>query len=316
MVIFQKIFSAIMALIMSFFSFVLPPDEILTPVYGKVIHTGSTSRKLVNVPVICRNYNQLEAFCKSCQSNELTQYLAETDEELFDNYCIVAVNFELPDPSYNVYVTSAGYEGGMLVVDYVRASYSSIVVPSVISYDTLLLVADKNIRNVSLNCGEDVKLDFYPSDMLFGCEFVNTSPVYPYYPEDDGCFEGHFIFEDYESWVQFRDSGNWKLENIKSKIDEDFFSVNNLVVAITTHSSGGYRLCFSDCVENSGNAEIKLYSVYEQPGVHTDAINYEAALVAVGKDIKTVDINYEEINLPFRLDGRVFIDWVYPPSDN
>ncbi len=308
MVIFQKIFSAIMALIMSFFSFVLPPVENPRPVYGEVIHTGSASCMLVNVPVICRNYNQLEAFCYAGNSQVLLDYLDETDEELFDNYCIVAVNFEVPDPSYKIYITAAEYEGGTLVVDYVRASFSSFVVPSVISYDTALLVADKNIRDVSLNCGEDVKLDFYPSDLLFGCEFVNTSPAYPYYPEDDGNFEGHFIFEDYESWIRFRDDGNWKFENIKSKIDEDFFSVNNLVVAVTTHSSGGYNLCFSDCVEDSEIAEIKLYSANE-PGLHTDAINYEAALVPVGKDIKTAEINYKEISLPFRLDGKFFSEY-------
>ena len=57
-------------------------------------------------------------------------------------------------------------------------------------------------------------------------------------------FEGYFIFEDYESWADFRDNGNWKMENTEAYIEESFFENNNLVVAITTHASSGYSLYF------------------------------------------------------------------------
>ena len=125
------------------------------------------------------------------------------------------------------------------------------------------------------------------------------------YPEDDGNFDGSFVFEDYESWVQFRDNGGWDFTKFDGKIaNEKFFESNNLVVVIRAHSSSGYSLRFSECSENGEEAEIELRSVYE-PGIHTAIENYEAALIAVSKKVKTVDVKYKEVDLPFRLDGFV-----------
>ena len=309
MVILQKIVSAIMALVMSVFSFIIPPVEIdVLNLSGEVISTGSGSRPYANTPVICRNYSQFETYCKVSGSNELEEYLEEVDKALFDNYCIVAVHFSLADPSCKAYVTSAEYDGKTLKLNYCKAQFVNYVAASVISYDTLILIADKRIKNVELNEGGKQSLDFYQRDDMFGCQIAETSPVAPYYPEEDGCFEGCFIFEDYESWSEFRNNGNWSVDN-SIEIGESFFERSNLVVAITTHSSGGYSLYFSDCVESGSNAEIKFYSAYE-PGVHTDAENYEAAFVVVSKDVKTADIDFEFIDLPFRIDGKVFFEIV------
>lgn len=305
MVLIQKIISAVMALIMSVFGFILPSSDIKNySVAGDVIRSGSSSRYNVGTPEICRSYSQLEAFCRRSNSDELMEYLEEIDEKAFENYCAVAVNFAVPDPSYRIYVTEAYIDGKTLVIDYVRACFSAYVSASVISYDTAVLFADKNIRSVRLNQGADMEIDFFDKDSAFGFSIEETHPVAPYYP-DNGCFDGSFVFEDYESWVQFRDNGGWDFSKFDSEIaNEKFFENNNLVVVITTHSSGGYSLHFSECSENGEEAEIELRSVYE-PGVHLGIENYEAALIAVSKKVKTANVKYKEVNLPFRLDGFV-----------
>lgn len=309
MAILQKIVSAIMALIMSLFSFVIPPVEIdVLNIAGEVISTGSNSRPNVNTPVICRSYIEFEMFCKASNSKELKEYLTDVDRALFDDYCIVAAHIAVPDTSCKAYVSSVDFDGKTLVIDYVRADFVNFVALTVISYETVVLIVDKRIKNVELNEGKPERLDFYPRDAMFGCQIAETSPVPPYYPEDEGCFEGYFVFEDYESWADFRDNGNWKIDN-SIEIEEDYFDNSNLVVAITTHSSGGYNLYFSDCVEDGSNAEIKFYSAYE-PGIHTDNLNYEAAFVPVSKDVKTADVDFEFINLPFRIDGKMFFEIV------
>ena len=306
MALIQKIISAVMALIMSVFGFILPSGDIKNySVAGDVIRSGSSSRYNVGTPEICRSYSQLEAFCRRSNSDELMEYLEEIDEKAFKNYCAVAVNFSVPDPSYRIYVTEAYIDGKTLVVDYVRASFSAYVTPSVISYDTAILFADKNIRSVRLNQGADMEIDFFDEDSDFGFSIEETDPVEPFYPEDDGRFDGSFVFEDYESWVQFRDNGGWNFTKFDSEIaNEKFFESNNLVVVIRAHSSSGYSLRFSECSENGEEAEIELRSVYE-PGIHTAIENYEAALIAVSKNVKTVDVKYKEVDLPFRLDGFV-----------
>lgn len=322
MVVFQKIFSAIMALIMSFFSFVLPPaDNTPLPSRGDVISTGSNSRPNVNAPVICRSYIEFELFCKASNSKKLDRYVDLFDKELFDDYCVVAFHIEVPDPSYSVYLNSADYtDGRTLEVRYTRVSYP-YVSASVISYDTVILLADKAVRNVKIYKEEDMHLNIYPADTdYFVFSIAQVNPVYPYYPENEGCFESCFIFEDYESWSDFRDNGNWKLSRFFDiAADESFFERNNLVVAITTLSSGAYRVCFSDAYENGDKAEIELFKVHEQ-GIHPDVINYAAALVAVGKDIKTADASYTMLDVPFQLDCRVDVNlaylpnWAYPPD--
>ena len=316
MAILQKIVSAIMALIMSLFSFVLPPaDDTPLPSYGDVISTGSNSRLNVNTPVICRSYIELELFCKASNSKELDRYVNQFDKELFDDYCVVAFNIEVPDPSYNVYLNSADFtDRRTLEVHYTRVSYP-YVSASVISYETVIILADKAVRNIKIFKEEDMHLNFYPADTDYSFfSIAQADPVAPYYPENEGCFEDYFIFEDYESWSDFRDNGNWELSRFFDiAADESFFERNNLVVAITTLSSGAHRVCFSDVYENGDKAEIELFTVHEQ-GIHPDIINYAAALVAVGKDIKTADVSYTMLDVPFQLDGRVEVNWTYCPN--
>ncbi len=324
MAILQKIVSAIMALIMSLFSFILPPaDDYPLPSYGDVISTGSGYRSVVGVPVICRSYIEFGMFCKASNSKELDRYVNLFDKELFDDYCVVAFNIEVPDLSYKVYLNSADFtDRRTLEVHYTRVSYP-YVSASVISYETVIILADKAVRNVKIYKEEDIYLNFYPAETDYSVfSIAQADPVAPYYPENEGCFEGDFIFEDYESWSDFRDNGNWKLSRyFDIAVDESFFERNNLVVAITTLSSGAYRVCFSDVCEKGDKAEIELYTVHEQ-GVHPDIINYAAALVAVGKDIKTADASYTMLDVPFQLDGRVEVNrdyspnWAYPPDKN
>lgn len=298
-----------MALIMSLFSFIISPVEIdVLNIAGEVISSGSGSRPSVNTPVICRSYGEFELFCKSSNSKELERYLSEINRDLFDDYCVVAVNFMVPNPSYKAYVTSAEYDGKTLSLDYFLAEFRNMVTACVISYNTLILVTDKHIKKVELNKGETEKMDFFPRDSMFGCQIGTINRIDPCYVDENGCFEGCFVFEDYDSWLNFLDNGKWEISN-SIEIGKNFFENSNLAVAITTHSSGGYSLYFSDCIEDGNNAEIKLFSAYE-PGIHTDAVWYEAAFVAVGKDIKTADVEIEYIDLPFRVDGDLFFEIV------
>lgn len=294
---------------MSIIGFIIPPEnKYPTDVNGEVVSSGSDMRLNEGTPVICRSYKEFEIFCKASNSNQLEEYAKELDKELFNNFNIVAVNIEIPDPSHSIYVTSAFENGTKLEIEYIQVSYP-YVSTDVISYETIILFTSKSVLRVEMTRGENMDLDFYPEDFSYSVYSIATAdPVAPYYPEDEGCFEGYFIFEDYESWAEFRDNGNWKFSNYTDiAANESFFERNNLVVCITTHSSGGYSLCFSDISESESDAKIELYSVYE-PGIHIDAINYNAAMVAVSKDIKTADVNYHMIDVPFRIDGKV-IAW-------
>ncbi len=318
MVIFRKIVSAIVAFIMSIIGIVMPPSgESPAPFRGEVISTGSNYRINTDAPVICRSYKEFELFCDLSNSDELDKYIEDLDKAYFENYCIIAVNIEVPDPSYKVYVTSAGYtDKRTFEVHYTKANYP-YVAASVISYETIVLFADKDIRKVDLERDEDMILNFYPQDSMGSVySIASAAPVHPYYPEDDGCFEGYYIFEDYESWVEFRDNGNWSFSNYTDiAANESFFERNNLVVAITTLSDSGYSVYFSDFSKNGDKAEIELYTVRET-GVHSDAIFYDAAMVAVSKNIKTADVNYTSMDVPFNFSRFIGVDSVYPPSEN
>lgn len=308
MLIFQKIISTITALIMVVFSLILQPtNNPPLPANGEVVSSGSASRLNKNMPVICKNYSSFEDFCDTSNDKVLDEYAQNLDKEIFENYCIVAVNMEVSSPAQKVYVTSAEYDGRTLEINYVTVNYP-YGAADVISYETIIVYADKSVNKVKLNNEETIDAEFYPQKYMYPFSIANADPVSPYYPEDGGNFEGYFVFEDYESWASFRDNGNWKFSNYKDiAANESFFERNNLIVAITTLSSGGYSLRFSDMSESNETAEIKLCTVYE-PGIHTDAINYDAALIAASKNIKSADINYAEIHLPFRLD-RKLLNW-------
>lgn len=305
MLVFQKIISIITSIIMAVFSLILPPsNNPPLPANGEVISSGSASRLNKNTPVICKNYTTFEAFCDTSNDKALDEYAQNLDKEIFDNCCIVAANIEVSSPAQKVYITCANYNGNTLEINYVTVNYPYVTV-DVISYETIIVYADKSINKVKLNNEDTIDAEFYPQKYMYPFSIANAEPVSPYYPEDDGGFEGCFIFEDYESWANFRDNGNWEFSNYKDiAAIESFFEKNNLVVVITALSSGGHTVRFSDMAENNGKAVINLCDIYE-PGLHTAAEHFDATLISVDKETKTAEISYTNIDLPFRLDGKI-----------